>query len=244
MPLGLQGLQPHTLTVLFKSLPMVNLSIQHCNSPVLAEKPFTCVGIMEPSRKCRLILSRGALSRSSSPLLVTQSPWEVKEHTWYKHSDQVTIRSVLALSLTESHRVIVVPQTLREVTIHVVHSRIQHWCHQQTLPPHELLVDAVGFHVFGKPFEYVKLCTPETHGIHESVLLGFLLTRTLLVEPLCVRAHARDGRECREQGRESSAAAEPPSWLCEQAGWKLSGLEAVKPQKYAPHTVGDAKQKN
>lgn len=81
MPLGLQGLQPHILTVLFKSLPMVNLSIQHCNRPVLAEKPFTCVGIMEPSRKCRLILSRGALSRSSSPLLVTQSPWEVKEHT-------------------------------------------------------------------------------------------------------------------------------------------------------------------
>lgn len=169
MPLGLQGLQPHILTVLFKSLPMVNLSIQHCNRTVLAEKPFTCVGIMEPSRKCRLILSRGALSWSSSPLLVTQSPWEVKEHTWYKHSDQVTIRSVLALSLTESHRVIVVPQSLREVTIHVVHSRIQHWCHQQTLPPHELLVDAVGFHVFGKPFEYVKLCTPETHGIHENL---------------------------------------------------------------------------
>lgn len=46
---------------------------------------FTCVGVIEPSRKWRLILSRGAWSLSSSPLLRTESPWRAENHVVTDH---------------------------------------------------------------------------------------------------------------------------------------------------------------
>lgn len=49
------------------------------------------------------------------------------------HDDELdrqsyTVVCIVCAGLT--YRVVVIPQTLGEVTIHIVHSRIQHWCHQ------------------------------------------------------------------------------------------------------------------
>lgn len=39
-------------------------------------RELTCVGRIEPSRRCRLRWSRGADSFNISPLLFTEEPWE------------------------------------------------------------------------------------------------------------------------------------------------------------------------
>lgn len=89
----------------------------------------TCVGITDPSRKWRLILSRGALSRSSSPLLDTESPWEEEERTWACSTADAPFHHFVLGSFNgikpvyKPYRVVVIPQTLWEITIHIINSR-------------------------------------------------------------------------------------------------------------------------
>lgn len=71
--------KPKLYSVQVRKFRIVQEKKQQCK---LKQESYTCVGITEPSRKCRLILSRGAWSRSSSPLLCTESPWEAEDHMW------------------------------------------------------------------------------------------------------------------------------------------------------------------
>lgn len=55
----------------------------------------TCDGIIEPSRKCTLILSRGACSRSCSPLLWTESPCAAEDDMRTQFNCDVTTSLLL-----------------------------------------------------------------------------------------------------------------------------------------------------